>query len=687
MDRTEFLAELRERLQQAMDAYDESRNHQLDDLKFYAGDSSNQWQWPLEALATRNMVPGSGVQARPTLTINMLPSHVRLITNDQRQNRPSIKVIPVDSDADVEVAEIFDGIIRHIEAASDADVAYDTACEHQVVHGEGYIRILTEYCDDDGFDQDIRIRGVRNPFSVYLDPTFRDPCASDAQWCLITDELTHEEYERQFPDAQPISALQTLGVGDQSLYQWVAEQSIRIAEYFWIERKAATLLLYPGGITAEKGSPQEAYAKAMGLLPIRSREVERKTVKWCKTNGYDILAEGVWPGKHIPIVRVVGNELEIDGRMHVSGLVRGAIDAQRMYNYWVSQEAEMLALAPKAPFVGYAGQFEGYEAEWKTANVANYPYLQVNQDATDGQGNPLPLPQRSMPPMASSGLLQAKAGAIEDIKAVTNQYNASLGQTSNEKSGRAILAREKQADTSSYHYVDNLARAVRYVGRQIVDLIPVIYDTERIARIIGEDGTADTAKLNPQQQEPVRKITDDNGDVIAKIYNPGVGRYDVRVITGPNYASKRQEAVDAMSQLVQGNPGIWQTAGDLLVRAMDWPGAEELAERLKKTIPPELLADDDGDPALLQAQRQMQQMAQQMQAMQAMLQNVQQSMEAQELDIKRYEAETKRIAATAAAMTPDQVQEIVLGTIHAAIQTGDIVGQVPMREEAGEVMQ
>jgi hypothetical protein len=433
--------------------------------------------------------------------------------------------------------------------------------------------------------------------------------------------------------------------------------------------------------------------KAMGMKPVRTRQADVQKVKWCKINGYEILEEQDWAGKFIPVVRVVGNEFEVDGRIYVSGLVRNAKDAQRMYNYWVSQEAEMLALAPKAPFIGYGGQFEGYEQQWKTANTQNWPYLEVNPDVTDGQGAVLPLPQRALPPMAQTGLIQAKMGASDDIKSTTGQYDSSLGATSNERSGRAILAREKQGDTGTYHYVDNLARAVRHIGRQIIDMAPKIYDTQRIARIIGLDGETKMAKIDPTQAEPVRKIQDQNGVVIDKIYNLGVGKYDVCVTTGPSYMTKRQESLDAMSQLLQGNPQLWAVAGDLFIKNMDWPGAEEMAKRFSKTIDPKLLSDDDKSPELQAAEQQIQAMGQEMEQMHQMLQNVSKSMEAQEqrrqdfeAQIKAFDAETKRISAVQAGMTPDQIQDIVMGTISAALDTGDLIGQMPSRGSMGAEM-
>ena len=683
----DLLDTMRHRMTMAISAYSSSREDELDDLRFMAGSPDNNWQWPQDVLSTRGSVQGQTINARPCLTINKLPQHVKQVTNDQRQNRPSGKVIPANDDADVEVAAIYDGIVRHIEYMSDADVAYDTACENQVTYGEGYIRVLTEYCDEDSFNQDIKIGRIRNSFSVYMDPLIQDPCGSDAQWCFITEDITKEEYERTYPDAMPCTSIQQQGVGDQAISQWLAEDTIRIAEYFYVEYEKDELLQFPGEVTAFKDSMEAKQMQAMGFEPVRKRKVDRRKVMWIKTNGYEVLQESEWAGKYIPVVRVIGNEYEVDGEIHISGIVRNAKDAQRMYNYWVSQEAEMLALAPKAPFIGYGGQFEGYEHQWKTANTTNWPYLEVNPDVTDGAGSVLPLPQRAAPPLPQTGLIQAKLGASDDIKSTTGQYDSALGQTSNERSGRAILARERQADTGTYHYVDNLARAVRYVTRQLVDMIPKIYDTRRVARIIGVDGETDMARIDPMQPEPVRKIEDENGVVIDKIYNPSVGKYDVVVTTGPSYMTKRQEAMDAMSQILQGNPNLWAVAGDLFVKNMDWPGADEMAERLRKTIDPAVLADQDEDPALQAAQQQMQAMGQEMEQMFQMLQNVNQSMEAQKLRIDEYNAETKRISAVSAGMNPEQVQEVVMQTLRDVMTAGDEQAQAAEMERMAAMQQ
>jgi hypothetical protein len=681
----ERLATMRHRFTVAQAAYSDTREDELDDLRFMAGSPDNQWQWPADVLATRGSVQGQTVNARPCLTINKLPQHVRLVTNEQRQNRPQGKVIPADENADPAVAEVFDGIIKHIEYLSDADVAYDTACDNQVTYGEGYIRLITEYCREDSFDQDIKIVRVRNSFSVYMDPMIEDPCGSDARYCFVTEDIPKKEYERLYPNATPISTMMAQGVGDQMLSMWMSQETIRIAEYFYVETKRHTLNLYPDNITAFDGAPEDRRLKAAYGKPLRSRESDRRQVKWLKTNGYEVLEERDWAGKNIPVVRVIGNEFEVDGQLYISGLVRNAKDAQRMYNYWVSQEAEMLALAPKAPFIGYGGQFEGYEMQWKTANTNNWPYLEVNPDVTDGAGNTLPLPERAQPPMAQTGLIQAKMGAGEDIKATTGQYDSSIGATSNERTGRAILARERQGDTSTFHYVDNMSRAVRYITRQLVDLIPKIYDTQRVARIVGIDGEIGMVKINPTQPEAVRVIKDPiTGETVDKIYNPNVGLYDVMVTTGPSYMTKRQEAMDGMSMILQSNPQLWSVAGDLFIKNMDWPGAQEMAARFARILDPKVLDKTDESPEAQMMRAQMNDMANQMEQTTAMIQQLQQSYDMQKLaideqnsQIKAYEAETRRIQVTQPAMTPEQIQDIVQGTIAAAIDMGDIVPNMP----------
>lgn len=662
------------------DALSTSREDELDDMRFMAGSPDNQWQWPADVLSTRGATAGSTINARPCITINKLPQHVKQVTNEFRQNRPSAKVIPVDDRADVDVAEILNGVVRHIEYISDADVAYDTANENQVTFGEGYLGLLTEFADETSFDQDIKVRRIRNSFSVYMDPTAQDPCGSDAQWCLITEDMLTEDFEDAYPKATPISTMFAEGVGDQGTSAWVTDKTVKVAEYFYFENEEKTLCLLDGlpGIgqgNVIKDSQEYKLAMANGARCVKERSTTIKKVKWCKINGYEVLDRRDWAGSWIPVIRMVGNEFEVDGKILISGIIRNAKDAQRMYNYWTSQEAEMLALAPKAPFIGYGGQFEGYETQWKTANTNNWPYLEVNPEVTDHDGRMVPLPQRAQPPLAQNGLMQAKMGAADDIKGTTGQYDASLGKESQEVSGRAILAREKQGDTGTYHYIDNGRKAVRFLCRQMIELIPKIYDTKRIARIIGIDGEIKHVKVDPEQREPMREVKDpETGAVIERIYNFGIGKYDVMATTGASYMTKRQETAEAMTELAKGitDPTLRLVATYYAVKNYDFPESQQFAATMKKLAPNGLLDDDDDDdtPEVAKLKHALQQQGDALKKMHETMQEMVNSVEVSRVeneefqsDIKAYQAETQRFKEMSLLATPEKLEALIKKTM------------------------
>ncbi len=692
-DDFELIATAKARYKQANDYLSTSREDELDDQRFMAASPDNQWQWPDDVLATRGAVQGQSINARPCITINKLPQHVRQVTGEFKQNRPMGKVIPVDDRADVDVAEILNGVIRHIEYISDADIAYDTANDNQVTFGEGYTRILTDYCDENSFDQDIKIGRIRNSFSVFMDPTAQDPCGSDAKWCLITEDMTREEFEAAYPDATPVSSDYTDGVGDAGISKWITDKVVRVAEYYYYETEEKKLLLLDvqdlGQRTVIEGSKEYQALRPGTFLVLKERKTELSTVKYCKLNGQQVLERKDWAGKWIPVVRWVGNEFEVDGEIILSGIIRNAKDAQRMYNYWTSQEAEMLALAPKAPFIGYGGQFEGYEQQWKTANVNSWPYLEVNPEVVDHDGRPLPLPQRAQPPLAQNGLLQAKMGAADDIKGTTGQYDASLGNQSRETSGKAILAREKQGDTGTYHYMDNAAKAIRFMTRQIIDLIPKIYDTKRIARIVGIDGEVEHVKVDPMQQQPLREVKDpETGAIIEKVYNFGIGKYDVMATTGPSYMTKRQETAEAMVQLAQGaqDPVLGLVMKYFAIKNMDFPESQEFAAVMKRLAPPGILDDSDKTPEVMKLEQAVQHGQQQVQELTGIIKEMQSSVEVSKVeneefkaDILAYKAESERFKVMSDKfLGPEQVQMLVQKTI------AEMLAAEPLEQEEAE---
>ena len=636
----DILATAKERFSYAIERKSHNTTRQKEDIRFAASSPDDPWQWDQKTLTQRNL------HGRPILTINKLPLHIRQVTNDIRQNRPQVRFRPADDKADPEVADILNGLVRHIEAHSQADMAYDACVLNQVTHGEGYFRVLSDYVSDQSFDQDIFIRRIDDTFRVHLDPDRLDPVGSDAKWGFVEDDLSEDEFKKQYPKAEPIDWKFASEPG------WFIEEGkrVRIVEYFEVDEQEKTLYLWANGSTSFEGDPMPN-GVYMGEMPIKERKSTKCKVIWRKLNGQQILEEREFPSKYIPIIRAVGNEWKVEGKTYISGIVRNAKDSQRMYNVAQSAIVERVLLAPKAPWTASVEAIKGYEAIWKTANTDPHSFLPHNH--VDESGNPIPAPQRTQPATVEPGLSQIAMGASDDIKSETGQFDASLGQKSNETSGKAIMARQREGDTATFHYVDNFGQAVRHLGVIILDMIPRVYDTRRVAKILGEDGDMATAYIDPKQGEALTEMRDDKG-AISRIFNPNVGIYDVYATTGPSYTTRRVEAAEAMTQMVQANPELWGVIGDQIVKSMDWPGAEDMAERLKLTlIPPvqQMLGKDEGEPQVPQqvqaAMDQMQQQVQQLdQAIQAMEQELTQTQDKQrQAELKAQMEESKRIKA------------------------------------------
>ena len=582
-DDMEFLDDAKERFKACQDAERENREAALEDLKFVNGE-----QWNAELLQQRQ------ADGRPCLTINRLPAFIDQVVGDQRQNRPSIKVRPVDDFSDPVVADILEGLIRNIEYASNAEAAYDISFESAVTCGFGAFRVLTDYAHDSAFEQDILIKPIRNPFSVYFDPSCNEPDYSDAKFVFVTELVEKEEFEEMYPEAS-ISPVEG-GRGDEDWTERLGGQEhIRIAEYWYrepVQRKL--VMLTDGKAMWEEDLPEDAEIAVGKDGKPRTRDVESSQIRWCKISQTEILEGPMdWPGKYIPIVPCLGKEVNIEGKRHLRGLVRFAKDAQRMYNYWRTSTAERMAMAPKAPFLLTPEQIRGYEGMWQQANVKNQPYLLYNAITS------VNLPQRVDFPPVPTGEMQEAEIAVDEMKATTGIFDASLGAQGNETSGRAILARQKEGDTATFAFMDNLSRAIRMAGKIIIDLIPKIYDSERVVRVLGPDGAEDLVRVNGADPMTGKLIND-----------LGTGRYDVVVSAGPSYNTQRQEATASMMELFQAQPALFQIIGDLWISGMDWPKSEEIADRLRRMLPPQVMDPQTKQQMMMEQQQEQQMMAQ-----------------------------------------------------------------------------
>ncbi len=645
-----ILARMRSRFTRCVSAEALNRKDMVDDRKFQAGD-----QWDAKTLQDR------ANDNRPALTINKIPTFVHQVTNAMREERPGINVNPVGDKSDIDAAKVYRGIIRHIERASAAEIAYDTGFENAVALGLGYWRVLTDFEGPNTFNQCIRIERIRNIFTVYLDPDHLEPDGADSRFGFITEMLPRDEWDMAYPDADPCP-FDLAGQGD-SYKLWTTKETIRIAEYFEIEMTARRLVLLSNGHEGwdDELDPKIRTMIDAGTLEVkRSRQSQVPKVCWYKASAKEILERRDWVGKTVPIVKITGDEMDVEGKVKYSGVIRFAKDAQRMYNYWSTKETEAIALAPNAPWVIEEGQIEGHEDSWKQANQKPIAVLQYK--ARSEGGAPVPPPTRQPFAGIPAGIVQAKQGAAEDMMATTGiRFDATPGERVYDESGRALRELRRSGDIGSYHYTDNLARALKRTGEIIIDIIPKVYDTKRVLTILREDDTEERVTIDPSAQKALGEIRDPQNQKIMKVFNPNVGKYGVTVTTGPSYATKRIEASESMMSFIRDLPQTGELIADLVAKNQDWPGAAEMGARLAKAIAmkfPGVMSPDVKDltpqvqAVLNQLQTQLQQLTTERQQMIKALtdQQADRALERAKID-KDFEAKLLKITADLEAKT------------------------------------
>ncbi len=643
----------------SQDSSDFNRENFYDDMKFARlGD-----QWPDEVMAQRKQ------EGRPALTINKLPPLIRSVVNEARQNSPSIRVSPVDNFADEDTAEVIGGLIRNIERQSVASVAYDTAIDHAVTGGFGFFRIDIDYAHDQTFELEAQIKRIANPLSVHWDTSSTAFDASDWEYCFISDMLSKDEYKARYPGASMVPFEGDSRDEDKDL--WLQEDQIRVAEWFCRTKKETKLLqvTYPNQMTGqmetravrEEALPRMAaqffragnidpegmsesdlvqgFLAMSGAQILRERMVDGYDVKRRIINGVEVLEEDDWPGQHIPVCPVWGDEVYLDGRRHFRSLIRDARDPQAMFNFWRSATTEMVALAPKTPWVGPKGFVpKGQEGKWQSANTRSHAYLEFEPTAGGG-------PVRQQPAQIPTGALQEATLAAQDMNDITGIYPSAIGARSNETSGRAIMARERQGDVMNFHFIDNLNRAITYAGKILVEIIPAVYSPKEAIRILGVDETAKVVQLTQEDGGSLREGIDGQ----PRLYNLAVGKYDVEVKTGPNFATQREETRETLIEIMRQVPDASAFVGDVLLDHMDFVGADKVAKRLKALLPPEVrqaeeaeaASDDPEKAALIQQNQAMQQQMQQ--AQQAVMQEIEQIRAENEAIKQSKEAEMAKV--------------------------------------------
>ncbi len=587
------MKEMRERYERAVDADRTNRDNALDDLRFVTVPG---YQWDEKQKKAR--------KGRPCYEFPILRSHWRQVVNDQKKARPGIKVRPVE-DGDSEGAELRQGIIRNIESVSNAERAYDTAFELMTASGFGAWRVTTEYSTNDGWEQDIRIKRIADPLNcVWFDPFAKEPDLRDAEYCFVEETISREKFKQLYPKAECVDFESAKHSGYRD---WFRQDDVRIAEYIRKVPVTKTILLLSDGSSVDKAevTPERA-AQYMqqGVEVIRERTVKTHKVVSSIVSGseeidgpYDTVFD------RINIVPIFANRYFVEGKWHWCGMVRFSRDPQKLLNYNLTTAQEVVSKQPKSPYLVTPKMLEGdgVKQMWDSANAIDAPYLPYTPDPQAPNGRPTREPPPDMP-AAFTMLTQI---SVDMLKASDGIFDASVGAKSNETSGKAILARQREGDTATYDYQDSLAWGIQATGELILSAMPKVYDTPRIMRVIGKDGAEDVVKIN---------------DGLNDLSN---GKYDVTVTTGPSYDTQRMEFVDALVQLSQGNPLVAQGVPDLIIGAMDFPKADEAAERIKLLLPPPIqqaMAKGKQMPpevmqAMAQVEQQMQQLQQQAQAL------------------------------------------------------------------------
>lgn len=648
--------EARQRLMEATDHEAVARSRAKEDLKFYFGDSDNGYQWPIEVRKNRD------IDKKPTLTVNQTRQHCLNILNAARQNPPEIRILPVGDKATYEGAEVYQGIIRHIGNQSKARNAFDRARFYQVVSGWGYWRVLTEYSDDTSGDQDVVICPINNPLSVALDPHAEQKDKSDMDYAFIFNDIPRDRFERDYPEWKNL-VRRGAAVGDVA--EWNDRNNVRVCEYYRRVKRGRLV-----GTVIDRGMPRsfikdelppELWARLKEDVTFYSRESVSHDVEWYKIVGDTVVERrtrgtgDLWPGQHIPVVRIFGEESEIDGNYDCRGHVRWLKDPNRMYNFWTSSIAEQLSAQTKTPWLTSVRAIEGLESYWKDANIVNYSALPYND--IDDQGRPVQPPSRMQPPILADAYVRGLTVSQQEMRMASGQWQEDLGQQSNAQSGIAINARVRQSDLSTQHFVEHEAVGLEYTGCIMLEIIPKIYDTRRILRILGEDGIQTEIALDPSALREIQEQQSQDKKKIAYIFNPGFGRYSVTVAVGPSFRTRREEAFSAMSQILQASPQMVGIIGDLLFKSADFPLSDEIAERLHAGIPPHILGQGP-TPQEVATQQTLTQLMQEL----AEARNKQHTEEAK-VSIEDFRAQTERLNALLKTFDPQALTRMIYDAV------------------------
>lgn len=714
-ERMDWLEDTREKFQAWSEADTDQRERELDDLAFYAGE-----QWPADVLAARagqdaqNGVPP--IPARPCLVINKMREPVNQVLNGLRDAEIGIELTPADDFAalgivlDTTEIKTREGLLRRIQRESQAANMRLWAAGRALIAGRGYYGVMTRFVEAsiDGpadislWDQELYVTGWFNQACVTLDPAHEQPDGSDAKGGFIGEWITFADYQAKYTNhADRPNVLSDLdddsfvALGEDAPTWFKASGDLRavhIVNYFYVVEDCRELCLLADDTAAWRDELHD------GADVVDTRDVPRRTVKWCKLDGInpEPLEERDWLGPDIPIIKVVGEELQpYDDQRRVEGLVRPGRDAGQGFNAMASKAVELVALTPIPSVFIASGQDEGFTKEWDLMTTRTLGRVRYN--VKDAEGNLVGPPttiNRDAPIQPVALALQM---FDEAVQTTTRRHDPSLGKVDPAlKSGRAISQVIDQSKEGTSNFGDNQRISARRECVILNNLLYPVYGRRpgRLARIIDGAGDPQSVLLGvpyltqdgrhvpytvPHPDDPLRTQP-------APMDHPSVpptaqrfvltpnAKANINVTIQKNYDTRRQAQNALLVDLVEADPTQLLVVGDLLWDSSDLPAHEELAERYRVMLAPPiqamLTAKKGGPPIPPEVQQQLDQAKQMGAQAQQEIQALQQKLAAKQVEQEGKEKITamQELAATERA-DKDREAKLAIAVLNAKVET------------------
>lgn len=521
-------------------------------------------QWEPEVWSKR--------RGQPRYTFDKCNPIVNQIAGAIKKADFDIKIRPAGGDASKETAELFDGIIRNIETTSNASTIYSRAGRNMVAAGVDGWMVVQKWADAESFDQELAIEYIPNFWdSVFFDTNSQMPDRSDAEWAHKLTAMSKRAYEEKYPEGSGTS----VGQGKSFSTYYNKPDQVIVGEYYWIKQTTKTLVQMSNGAVYVEDEEFAKVADELAALGVteKSRRTRPARSVWLRhydgSGWLDEAQETVF--EWIPLIPAYANFNIVDNKIIYHGVIEKLLDAQRVHNYVMSRYVGDVALSPKPKLWMTPEQAAGHTQKLATMNTNNDPVALYNH--IEGQQPPY----RDGGALPSPALSELSAITTTAITQASGLFASNMGDNPSLQSGVAIEQLQERGDTGTIDYFQSLEVAICHTAKIIVNAIPKVYDSERLVRILYEDGTHDMLTLN-------NVVTDQQTGEPVVLNDVSKGRYDVTCSAGKSFSSRRQESVAAILEMAQVDPTIIQEGSDVLLKNAGAAGLDIIAERKRASL-------------------------------------------------------------------------------------------------------